>query len=183
MSSNRTVTAMTQLLERNAQFADGYAAVPLGLPAARLIVVTCLDHRLDPAAFLGLRPGDAPVIRNAGGRVTPAVIDDIAYLAFLGGQLSAGAGALQFEVAVIHHTECGTGFLADPGFRQQAAAATGLAPGALAAAAVVDPRVTVGQDVARLLAAPALAPPLRVSGHVYDTATGRVSTVAGARSR
>ena len=55
----------------------------LGLPAARVLVVTCLDHRVDPAIVLGLRLGDAPVIRNAGGRVTQAVVDDIAFLAFL----------------------------------------------------------------------------------------------------
>ena len=47
------------------------------MAAARLVVVTCLDHRVDPAVGLGLRLGDAPVLRNAGGRVTQAVIDDI----------------------------------------------------------------------------------------------------------
>ncbi|HJZ28318.1 MAG TPA: carbonic anhydrase, partial [Streptosporangiaceae bacterium] len=81
------MTRMTPLLERNEQFARTYTPVPLGLPAARLLVVTCLDHRVDPAIVLGLRLGDAPVIRNAGGRVTPAVIDDLAYLAFLTGEV------------------------------------------------------------------------------------------------
>src|ERR1700723_3082351 len=121
------MTRMTPLLERNEQFARTYTPVPLGLPAAQVLVVTCLDHRVDPAITLGLRLGDAPVIRNAGGRVTPAVIGDIAYLAFLAEQLFAGQVADSlFEVAVIHHTQCGTGFLADEGFRRQAAAATGL---------------------------------------------------------
>ena len=93
-----------------------------------MLIVTCLDHRVDPAIVLGLQLGDAPVIRNAGGRVTQAVIDDIAYLAFLAEQLFGGQGAADrlFEVAVVHHTQCGTGLLADPGFRHQAAAATGL---------------------------------------------------------
>src|SRR6201987_6398594 len=109
------MTRMTPLLERNEQFARAYTPVPLGLPAAQVIVVTCLDHRVDPAIVLGLKLGDAPVIRNAGGRVTQAVIDDIAYLAFLAEQLFAGQIAADslFEVAVIHHPQCGTGFLAD----------------------------------------------------------------------
>src|ERR671937_773057 len=81
---------MTPLLEQNEQFARTYTPVPLGLPAAQVIVVTCLDHRVDPAITLGLRLGDAAVLRNAGGRVTQAVIDEIAYLAFLGQRMSNG---------------------------------------------------------------------------------------------
>src|SRR5262249_19212385 len=78
--------------------------------------VTCLDHRVDPAITLGLQLGDAVVIRNTGGRVTPAVIDDVPYLAFLARQLFSGIVAAEglFEVAVVHHTPCGTNFLADP---------------------------------------------------------------------
>jgi len=178
------MTRITPLLERNEQFARDYTAPALGLPAAQLIVVSCLDHRVDPAIVLGLRLGDAPVIRNAGGRVTPAVIEDIAFLAFLAGQLFGGqlADAL-FEVAVIHHTQCGTSFLADPGFRDQAAAATGVPAAALEASAVTDPHVTVKADVERLLASPSIPPTVSVSGHVYDIATGRVTTTVDAQSR
>ena len=60
------MTRMTPLLERNEQFARTYTPVALGLPAAQMVVVTCLDHRVDPAIVLGLQLGDAPVIRNAG---------------------------------------------------------------------------------------------------------------------
>jgi len=170
------MTKMTPLLQRNEQFARTYTPVALGLPAAQVIIVTCLDHRVDPAAVLDLQLGDAPVIRNAGGRVTQAVIDDLAYLAFLAEQLSGGQGAQDglVEVAVIHHTQCGTGLLADPGFRHQAAASTGLPEAALEASAVVDPHITVKTDVERLIAA--LPPTVSVSGHVYDIATGRVTT-------
>jgi len=170
---------MTPLLERNEQFARTYAPVPLGLPAARLIVITCLDHRVDPAITLGLRLGEAPVLRNAGGRVTPPVIEEIAYLGFLGRRLFGGqlAGDASVEVAVIHHTQCGTGFLSDPGFRREAAAATGVDEATLAASAVGDPHATVSADVARLLASPLLPPGMDVSGHVYDIETGRVTTV------
>jgi carbonic anhydrase len=177
------MTKMTPLLKRNEQFAATYSPGPLGPPAAQVVIVTCLDHRVDPAITLGLQLGDAVVIRNTGGRVTQAVIDDIAYLAFLAGQLFSGQVAADglFEVAVIHHTQCGTGFLADPSFRHQAAEATGLPEAALEAAAVADPHTTIKADVERLLAAPSLSPKVSVSGHVYDTATGRVTTVLDAR--
>jgi carbonic anhydrase len=174
---------MTPLIERNERFARTYTPLPLGPAAAQVVIVTCLDHRIDPAITLGLRLGDAPVIRNAGGRVTPAVIDDIAYLGFLAEQLFAGQVAVDrlFEVAVVHHTQCGTGFLADPAFRHQAAEATGLDETALEATAVADPHTTVKADVERLLTSPLLSPKVSVSGHVYDVATGRITTTVDAR--
>jgi len=174
---------MSPLLERNRQFAAAYTPMPLAPPATQLVLVTCVDHRVDPAIVLGLQLGDAAVIRNTGGRITQAVIEDVAYLAFLAGQLFGGQVAADglFEVAVIHHTQCGTGLLADPGFRRQAAQATGRPESALEACAVADPYATVKADVEHLLASPLLPAKVSVSGHVYDIATGRVTTVLDAR--
>ena len=173
------MTKLIPLLERNEEFARSYSPLALGLPAVPVLVVTCLDHRVDPAIVLGLQLADAPAIRNTGGRVTPAVIEDVAYLSFLADQMRGGPDTL-FEVAVIHHTQCGTGLLADPGFRQRAAEATGLGEAALEASAVADPHVTVKADVERLLTSPLLSPKVSVSGHVYDIATGRVTTTVDA---
>src|ERR671925_375537 len=109
------MTKMTSLLERNEQFSRAYTPAALGVPAQPVFIVTCLDHRVDPAIVFGLQLGDAPVIRNAGGRVTQGVIDDIAFLAFLAEQLFGRQGPDDrlFEVAVVHHTQCGTSLLAD----------------------------------------------------------------------
>src|SRR5262250_2699619 len=176
------MTKMTPLLERNDQFARTYTPALLGMPAQPVFILTCLDHRVDPAIVLGLQLGDALVSRNAGGRVTPAVVGDIAYLAFLAEQLFGDQVADDlFEVAVVHHTQCGTSFLADPGFRHQAAQATGLPEAALEAAPVADPYITVKADVEHLLTSPLLSPKVSVSGHVYDIATGRVTTTLDAR--
>ena len=74
-------------------------------------MITCLDPRTDPAHFLDLGLSDAMVVRNVGGRVTPEVIKDVAFI----GQLAESVlpdGPL-FEVAVIHHTQGGTGALAE----------------------------------------------------------------------
>jgi carbonic anhydrase len=174
---------MTTLLERNEQFVRTYTPTALGLPATPVVVVTCLDHRVDPAIVLGLQLGDAPVIRNSGGRVTQAVIDDIAFMTVLAERLRGNPSAADtlFEVAVIHHTQCGSGMLADPTFRRHTAEVTGLSEATLEAGAVTDPHATVKADVERLLASPALSPKISVSGHVYDVATGRVTTTVEAR--
>jgi carbonic anhydrase len=176
-------TNMTPLLERNDQFTHSFIPIPLALPAARVIIVTCLDHRVAPEITLGLKLGDAPVLRNAGGRVTQPVIEEIAYLAFLGARISGGQlpPDTRVEVAVIHHTQCGTGLLTDPSFRHDAAQVTGMDEAELEASAVDDPHLTVKADVELLLDSPLLPPAMGVSGHVYDVDTGRVTTVVETR--
>src|SRR5690348_13781632 len=83
----RSMTNISALLERNERFAASYTPSTLGPPKAQMVIVTCLDHRVDPAVTLGLQLGDAPVLRNAGGRITQSVVEDIAFLAYLGGLL------------------------------------------------------------------------------------------------
>src|SRR5262249_43801799 len=109
------MSKMTPLLKNNEVFADSYTPVPLAPPAAQVVVLTCVDHRLDPEPMLGIQPGDALVFRNAGGRVNQSVIEEIAYLAYLVNMLSGDQEPeTLFEIAVIHHNQCGTGFLGDP---------------------------------------------------------------------
>lgn len=163
-------------LARNREFAagGGYEGAAV-FPNLRLFVVTCLDPRVDLAHFLGLGLGDAMVVRNAGGRVTPGVIDDIALI----GQLAENMlpeGPL-FEVAVIHHTQCGTALLADDAFGRRYAERIGAEESSVRDRAVLDPRETVRLDVQRLGSAAAISPRVSVSGHVYDVATGLVETI------
>jgi carbonic anhydrase len=167
------MSKLDQLLERNRAFqaTGAYAGLSL-MPSQPVFVVTCLDPRVDPAAFLGLGLGDAPVVRNAGGRVTEAVIDDVAFISYMIGTMITD-GPL-FEVAVIHHTGCGTGFLADAAFRGAFAARTGVDESVLADEAVVDPDQTVAADVKRLLASPKVSDRITVAGYVYDLDTGLV---------
>jgi carbonic anhydrase len=177
------MTRVMPLRERNERFAATYTPAPLGRPTAQVVIVACLDHRVDPAVTLGLRLGDAPVIRNAGGRVTQAVIDDVSYLAFLAEKLFAGqdADGGLFEVAVIHHTQCGTALLADPRLPAPGRRGDRSARASAEASAVNDPHATVKADVERLLSAPLLSPNISVSGHVYDIATERLTTTVDAR--
>jgi carbonic anhydrase len=163
-------------LARNRAFAAAGGHEGAGVfPSLRLFVITCLDPRVDPAHFLGLGLSDAVVVRNVGGRVTPEVIDDVAFIAQIAENLLPD-GPL-FEVAVIHHTQCGAGALADDGFRLRYAERIGVEESALRDRAIVDPAASVAVDVTRLRSAAAIPPRVRVSGHVYDVVSGLVETV------
>jgi len=166
-------------LERNRTFAAaGRQEGAVVFPDLRLLVITCLDPRVDPAHFLGLGLGDAMVIRNVGGRVTREVINDVAFIAQIVESVIPD-GPL-FEVAVVHHTQCGAGAFADDTFRRRYAERIGVEESTLRAHAVLDPAATVGQDVGRVRSAPAISPRVAVSGHVYDVVTGLVETVVAA---
>jgi carbonic anhydrase len=171
-----TSTNMGPALERNLVFAaEGGHQGAVVFPRLRLFVITCLDPRVDPAHFLGLSLGDAMVVRNMGGRVTPEVINEVAFV----GQITETVvpdGPL-FEVAVIHHTQCGSGALADGTFRRRYAERIGAPESPLREQAVVDPTATVTRDVERLRSANAISERVAVSGHVYDVVTGLVETV------
>lgn len=174
-----TSSKLASLMGRNAAFAatdvkDKVPAIPF-IPNRGLFVITCIDPRVDPAPVLGLELGDAIVLRVVGGRATPAVLADIAYISYLV-ETKAPQGPW-FEIALIHHTDCGSGLLADEELRQDFAQRSGFAADELADLPVLDPALTVTTDVQRLRDYPLLSDNVRVSGHVYDVKTGRISTV------
>ena len=176
------MTNLTPLLARNQAFAatdtrEHTPPLPF-LPHLGLFVVCCIDCRVDPADYLGVRFGEALVSRNVGGRITPEVIRDVAYASFLVEQ-KAPEGPY-FEVAVVHHTDCGSRLLEDEALRHAFAERGSYDELALARVPVTDPAQTVGEDVEHLLAAPQISRRITVSGHVYDTETGLVHTIVDA---
>lgn len=178
------MTKITSLADRNRHYAaqGSWRQTPRlpFLPHHGLYVVTCVDPRVDPAQFLELRFAEAIVERTLGGRVTPAVIRDLAYIGYLV-ETKAPEGPY-FEVAIIHHTDCGSGLLADEQLRHGFAQRAGYDEDELAALPVLDPEATVQIDVDRVLADPRISPAITVSGHVYDVHTGVVTTVREAAS-
>ena len=144
------------LLDRNRAFAatDARLDVPAlpFLPFLSLYIVTCIDPRVDPAQTLGVGMGEAVVERNIGGRVTPALIRDISYIGYL--VESKAPDGPWFEVAIIHHTDCGSTLLADDELRHGFAMRIGVDERTLADTPVLDPERTVRTDVERVLWAP-----------------------------
>jgi carbonic anhydrase len=174
------------LLDRNQAFAADAGArenmPPLPfIPRLNLYIVTCIDCRVDPAEILGIKLGEALVERNIGGRITPAVLRDIAYASYL--VESKAPEGPWFEVAVIHHTDCGSTLLADDELRHGFAERIGVDERTLTDTAVLGPARTVRTDVDRVLWADEIPPDVRVSGHVYDVSTGLVTTVVDAKSK
>jgi carbonic anhydrase len=174
------MSKIASLLERNESFAKSGAwrnTPPLPfLPFKGLYIISCVDPRADPADFLGLDFGEAIVGRTVGGRVTDAVIQDLSYIGYLV-ETKAPEGPY-FEAAVIHHTDCGSRLLEDPELRHGFAERSGYDEQMLASLPATVPADTVRADVAKLIAAPQMSPRITVSGHVYDTATGLLATVA-----
>lgn len=174
-----TKAGIEAALERNRAFAaaGGHEGAVV-LPHLRLFVIICLDPRVDPAHILGLELSDAIVARNVGGRVTPEVIDDVAFIAQIAESFFPD-GPL-FEVAVIHHTQCGAAALADDQFRHRYAERSGIEESVLRDRAVLDPAATVAADVALLRSAASIPSRVQVSGYAYDVTTGLVEAVVPA---
>ena len=177
-----TLSNFTDQLSYNAAFATrgehrDVPDIPF-IPFKQLYVITCIDPRVEPAAIAGLGLGDAIVARNVGGRVTAAVIEDLAWIIHL--HENKTPDAEWFDVAVIHHTDCGSSLLADDELRAGYVARGGWDDETAASRAVLDPASTVRADVQALLSAPELRPGIEnvlVGGYVYDLATGRITTV------
>jgi len=171
--------SLATLLDRNQAFAATGAVaknpqIPW-LPSQLSYIITCIDSRTEPAALLGVDLGDATVQRTVGGRVTPAVLRDVAYISYL--TETKTPDGPWWELAVIHHTDCGSTLLADPELRRGFAARGGFVEAELAWLPATDPAATVRADVSTLVNAPQLSPNIKVSGYVYNTANGTLDTI------
>lgn len=156
------------LLANNERYAGSYAGL-LPLPASRQVaVVACMDRRLNVYALLGLREGEAYVIRNAGGVVTDDVIRSLTI-----SQRLLGTD----EIILIHHTECGMTTFTDDGFKASIEADTGIRP-SWAVETFPDLDGDVRQSIARIRASPFLPRTGKVRGFVFDVATGRLREIA-----
>ena len=158
-----------ELVRRNAAFAATGAFAGLRFPASdTLQVLGCVDSRVDPGDVLGLELGEGVVMRNIGGRVTPAVLRSWALL----GRLSQGQPP-GGHLVILQHTDCGITRLA--AFPDQLAAFFEIPPDELGGKAVADPYAAVRVDAA--IARHALPPGRLVSGLVYDVGTGLIQIV------
>ncbi len=176
-ATGREMADLTTLLDRNRSFAEQFEAGDLKIwPRMSTILLTCVDARVDPAHLFGLGLGDAVVIRNAGGRITPAVIADLGILGVLAAS-APGNSPRRPELVVIHHNDCGMSRLANPAIQEQVAKRLGLSVDEVAAMAITDPTKSVQDDVERLRHTPGTPDQLVVSGFVYDVRNGTINQI------
>ena len=162
------MNVVDELLANNRAFAASLPDRPLDVrPSRSLAVVTCMDSRLDAFAALGLRDGEAHILRNAGGVITDDVIRSLAV-----SQRRLGTR----EVMLIHHTDCGMQTLTDDGFRAELLQATGIAP-AFAIESFADVDADVRQSVLRVRRSPFLPHRDLVRGFVYDVDSLRLREI------
>jgi carbonic anhydrase len=141
-----------ELLANNREFLGRVPDDLPKLPRRKLVVVTCMDHRVDPARALGLDLGDAMVLRNPGGRVTPALMQDLRTLDLVARE--RGSALAELELVLMQHTDCGANALTS-----------------------TDPRTGVRSDIEALATDTSVPGSLTVTGLVYETATGRIELV------
>jgi carbonic anhydrase len=114
---------LDSMLKRNKDFAAQQSAtgtlmpsLPRALSNVKAITIGCADMPVDPAHVLGIKPGEAVVIRNIGGRITPGLLEQLSLLGRIGevaGEIPGGGG--EFHIIVLQHTDCGITRLAgDP---------------------------------------------------------------------
>jgi carbonic anhydrase len=177
------MSTLDSLLERNKDFAAQQSAggtlmpsLPRALPNVKAVIIGCADMRVDPAYVLGIKPGEAVVMRNIGGRITPSLLEQLALLGRIGevaGEIPGGGG--EFHLIILQHTDCGmTRLTGDPAML---AHYFQLPEADLKTKAVADPRGAVAADVAALRAIPGLPGAWLISGLVCNVATGLVDIV------
>ena len=162
------VTLIDRLLDSNKRYAAGFPAPLPNLPSSRLAVVACMDARLNVYGALGLREGEAHVIRNAGGVVTDDVIRSLAI-----SQRKLGTT----DIVLVHHTGCGMLTFTDDEFRADIEADTGIRP-PWAAEAFANLDGDVRQSIARVKASLFLPHTDSVRGFVFDIGTGLLREVS-----
>jgi carbonic anhydrase len=158
------------LLDANRRYrSDFHDSGVQGTAAKGLAVLTCIDSRIDPLAMLGLEPGDAKIIRNAGARVTDDALRSLVLAVNLLGVT---------RVCVVHHTDCAVMGTSDDEIRARIGALRGVDTAGWDFLASNDQLATLRADLARIESCALLPPDLSVGGFVFDVHSGELVPIA-----
>jgi carbonic anhydrase len=164
------------LLQRNQQFVNAEYSKGLKIvPSLKTMIIGCVDTRVDPSDVLGIKAGEAVVIRNVGGRIEPATIHTISILDAVttasGGRMGPG-----WNLIVLHHTDCGIKpcYAHAPNLLAQF---FDVPVTDLSKFSINDPYASVAVDVAALKSNSKIPGDFLVTGLVYDVDTGEIHTV------
>ena len=162
------MTVTDELLSNNADFTKTFSGGDLPMPPGKaLAVIACMDARLNVYALLGLREGEAHVIRNAGGVVTDDVLRSLVISQRLLGTR---------EVILIHHTDCGMLTFTDDQVKADIESDIGLRPH-FALEAFGDLERDIRQSIARIKASPFVPNKDAIRGFIYDVRSGALQEV------
>jgi len=167
---NADTAAFDDLLAANADFAADFDLAGLqGLARAGVAIVTCMDSRIDPLAVFGLRTGDAKILRNPGGRVTPQVMDALVLSVHL-----LGAD----RIVIMPHTRCAVASNTAEQLRSRLAESAGQDVSWVPLPVTDDQQQALAADVHAVRSHPLIPDTVKVGGFVYDVDSGRVTQQA-----
>ena len=163
------MSEVQEFQKANDAYASSFSKGNLPMPPGRhVVVLTCMDARLDPARFLGLEEGDAHVIRNAGGRASEDALRSLTISEQLLGTN---------EVVVIHHTDCGMLTFSNEDLRKKLKQELNADAEHIDFLPFKDLEQSVRDDVATIKNSPFIPKNIEVSGFIYDVRSGRLLPV------
>lgn len=169
MSDVPEAKTFDDLLAANRSYAENFSLTGFdGVAHAGVAMVTCMDSRIDPLGMIGLRPGDAKILRNPGGRVT-----DQALLAVVISVHLLGVN----RVLVVQHTRCAMASASEQKLRSRLTAASGVDASWMSIPVISDQHAALRDDVAKVRAHPLVPTSVAVGGFLYDVDTGLLSPV------
>jgi carbonic anhydrase len=154
------------LLAANREYADHFGLGGFdGIAHAGIAIVTCMDSRIDPLQMVGLKPGDAKIFRNPGGRVTPQALE----------ALVLGVHLLKVErILVVPHTRCAMASASEQELRDRVGASAGADASWQSFHVVEDQEAALRDDVQKVRSHPLIPDTVLVGGFLYDVDTGRL---------
>jgi len=163
-SPDTTHGAFADLLAANSKFAETMAYKGFdGVAHAGVAMVTCMDSRIDPLGMIGLKPGDAKILRNPGGHMTPSMLS----------ALVLGVHLLRVDrILVVQHTRCAMASSSEHAMHERLRAASGLATNWMGFNVISDQDASLRRDVGRVRTHPMIPARVEVGGFLYDVDTG-----------
>lgn len=159
----------SDLIRANQEFVEKFIPEGLSGRAAKgLAIVTCMDSRIAPLAIVGMKPGDAKILRNAGARVTEDVLRTLVLATHLLGVT---------RVLVMPHSDCRMASGSEPEIHQAIFEASGVDTRSMEIRTVADQRAALEMDITRVRTYPLLPKDLEVVGGFYDVQTGRLTLI------
>ena len=161
--------AFNDLLVANRRFSNGFQHSELtGIALKGLAIVTCMDSRISPLAAVGMRAGDAKILRNAGARVTDDVLRTLVLASYLLGVV---------RVLVMPHTDCRMANGDEASIHATIKNQFGIDTSSLEFRTSADQREVLAEDVARIRSYPLLEKGVSVAGAIYNVSTGQLEPV------
>ncbi|WP_134738908.1 carbonic anhydrase [Nocardioides sp. 503] len=152
------------LLAANRDFASDFALSGFdGVAHAGVAIVTCMDSRIDPLGMVGLKPGDAKIFRNPGGRVTPQALEALVLATHLLGVE---------RILVVPHTRCAMASNTEEEIRERISASSGQDASWQTFGVITDQLQALTEDIARIRTHPLVPKTTVVGGFIYDVDTG-----------